>query len=235
MASSELPELQGFLRLENPEIADAPKLEGDYSLWDVARFHLKTIQTLGINRDTPFTIMGMSMGGMIASVLASELRAELPVRTQFRFLVTSGNLPELPAVPPALLKTWFEVKPGSVEGFTRIMAPFFSKGYRERNAQEAAAYYEYRAMGKNRQSPKAFVRQLNAVLAFDGRKTFAEVNPKECRFVGGAEDYIFGPEHDAALRGLCPDASHATLAGLGHMIQLEQPALFAKEAAYGTV
>src|SRR5262245_16244331 len=109
MAARELPETIGVLRGDNPEIGEGPDLDATrpYTLQDVAEEHARRIETLASSsmlvRDEPFWVIGMSMGGMIAALLATTLRARLPRRTRFAFLVTSANTPTLPAVPDALL------------------------------------------------------------------------------------------------------------------------------------
>ncbi len=104
MNNVELPDIPGLLRLQNPEIGDGPSLSGDYSLDQVAEYHLETILSMNLAPGTSFEIMGMSMGAMIAAILGTRYRNRLPPATRFRLLSTSPNLDENPAIIPAYTK-----------------------------------------------------------------------------------------------------------------------------------
>lgn len=223
MASAEMPEIDGFLRLENPGISGRPDLNDGYNLKEVAKLHLESIQSQELCAD--FSVIGMSTGGMIASYLATTYRKFLPERTRFLFAVTSANLPNCVAVSDQLMGEWFKVKGGDTAGFRRIMAPFFSTTFRATHPDIAESYYQARATGKNQQSGSAFVRQLKALRNFDGRETFPKINPSEAWFIGGAKDEILGTSHNRDLKLLLPLAHHEEIVDLGHMINLEQPEL----------
>ncbi|MGZ3771598.1 MAG: hypothetical protein ACXVCP_18835 [Bdellovibrio sp.] len=102
MHNSEIPAIPGLLALQNPEVGDGVNLDSKYSLNDVAEIHLKAIKAIlsdnSTNRDN-FWIIGMSMGGMVNSILASELRSKLPANIKFGFFVTTANLSSNQAVP----------------------------------------------------------------------------------------------------------------------------------------
>lgn len=226
----EMPAVPGLIALQNPEVDDGVALSEQYSLYDVAKHHLATILELSRIGTLPadgFTIAGMSMGGMINSILASKFRRELPPNVRFLFLVTTPNLKTNPAIPDALLASWLKAKPGSVEDFARILGPFFSPGFLSAQPGITASYFRYRANGENGQSPRAFFRQMTALRRFDGSETFPFITSEECLFVGGAEDEILGPSHNLDLRNLAPAAKHVEVKGLGHMINLEMPKFFA--------
>ena len=93
----------------------------------------------------------------------------------------------------------------------------------------AQQYYEYRAFGMNRQSPRSFIRQMTALRNFKGDKYFPLIDPSEASFTGGSNDEILGPLHNMALAKLSPDARHQEIQGLGHMINIELPQAFDKE------
>jgi len=229
MHRSEMPTVPGLIALQNPEVDDAVVLSEQYSLYDVAKHHLSTILDLSRIGTLPpdgFTIIGMSMGGMINSILASKLRRELPPSVRFLFLVTTPNLKTNPAIPDALLASWLKAKPGSVEDFAKILGPFFSPGFLSAKPEITTAYFRYRANGENGQSPRAFFRQMTALRSFDGSETFPFITPEECLFVGGAEDKILGPSHNLDLKRLIPVAKHVEVEDLGHMINLEMPEYF---------
>lgn len=70
------------------------------------------------------------------------------------------------------------------------------------------------------------MRQVAAVLQFDGKKYYSDVDPKECRFVHGHDDRIFNKIHVNGLKKLVPQAEHEVINELGHMVNIEKPELF---------
>ena len=225
MAASELPKIDNVIALENPEIGNGVAMPGTYTLEDVAELHLPAILEHARGAEELF-VVGMSMGAMIAAILASKFRSRLPKKTRFRFLVTSPNSPENPAVTPQLLEDWKAARFGDREVFARLLTPFFSEKFRTFRSDEFMRFVEYRARGENSQRASAFRRQTAALKAFRGAEVFPKVDPNEIEFVGAAEDRIFGPSHTAQLRLMCPGAMHRELKGLGHMVNLEAPHLF---------
>jgi len=227
MAADELPAHHGLLRLDNPEIGAGPELgAGSYDLVDVAAIHAETIECLTKGREDPFWVIGMSMGGMIVSHLATTYRAKLPLDTRFLFIDTTANLPTNPAVPDAVMVEWATAKPGRVDDFRRILSPFFAPNFLVDKPALAETYFRYRALGENKQTTKAFFRQLSALRRFDGQLTFSKADPVSALFIHAANDQILQQSHAEDLKGLCPNVRHLVLPGLGHMANLEQPALF---------
>jgi len=226
MRATELPCIPGLLRLDNPEAGDGVQLQKPYSLYDVAEIHSHTINRLGRQLSTPFQIIGMSMGGMITSILATTLRSQFPKNCHFRFLVTSANTPQTPAVPMSRLEEWRTATPGVVADFERILRPFFSEEYLRQHPEALKEYAKYRATGQNGQSPKAFMRQLSALQSFNGEFHFSNLQHSECTIIGGADDAILGPKHCQIIKQLSPSTPHMSVPGLGHMINIEMPAAF---------
>lgn len=224
MAASEMPTINGLLRLDNPEIGSGPSWPGDsYSLADIAKLHAQRIAALNL---VELTIIGMSMGGMIASILASEFRGAMPAKSNFRILVSSPSLPTNPAITKSMLAGWLQAKPGNVGDFQKILSPFFAPAFRKAHPKVAESYYRYRAFGENAQKPQALFRQIDAISTFDGHIYWPKIDPKELTTIGGAEDKVLGPSHSADLKSLSPGAQHIQIADLGHMANLEMPALF---------
>ncbi|MGZ3782740.1 MAG: alpha/beta fold hydrolase [Pseudobdellovibrionaceae bacterium] len=145
---------------------------------------------------------------------------------KFGFFVTTANLSSNLAVPDSLLNEWSNAKPGCIEDFKTVLSPFFSDTFIQKSETVTNHYYEYRAKGKNQQSPKAFYRQLAALRQFNGERFFSNINPSECTFVGGAKDYILGSKHNLDLKSLSPESTHIEISELGHMINIEKPELF---------
>lgn len=231
MASTELPSIPGLCRSDNPEVGQGMTLEAQYSLQDVAELHVRQVEKLTRHSEEPFLVIGMSMGGMIASLLATEFRSRLPRNTRFLFLVTSSNSAELPAIPEPLLDQWLSIRSRSPEEFERSLSVLFSDSFRQKSPQTVSEYFRYRSRLGNHQRAKSFLRQVTALRAFAGDDAFSKIDPRESYFIGGAADRLLGPLHNARLQQIVPEAFHRELPDIGHMINLEYPEVFqAKEA-----
>ena len=224
MTAGELPSVPGLLILENPEIGNGPLWDCDnYNLVDVARYHASTIANLGCQE---IFVIGMSMGGMIVSIMASLLRSSLPTIANFRVLVSSPNLAGNPALTPKMLADWRSVNLGKDEDYERILTPFFSKSYLALNHSESRRYFKYRSTGANKQSGRGFYRQVSAINNYDGALFWPKIIPEEMHVIGGNDDYVLGPTHSRDIRNLLPEAKHTQLSELGHMVNMERPELF---------
>ncbi len=221
MAASELPSVEGVIALENPEVGKGIALGREYTLEEVAEQHVCTIEREAPRADA-LTLAGMSMGGMIVAIMATRFRARLPARCAFRFFVTTPNTPENPAIPDALIAEWATARRGVVLDFERVLGPFFSPAFVRSNPTAAQAYFAYRANGGNRQSGSSFFRQMNALRGCPAYRYFSQLDPREAKFVGGADDRILGPSHNRELLSLCPGAEHTEIESLGHMVNIER-------------
>lgn len=230
MNASELPDIPGLVRLQQPGFGACTDWEGAYGIEDLAAFHLRTIRSQVALGDE-LLIIGMSMGGMVASVLGSTLRDQLPPKTRFRFLVTSSNQRDLPCITKDMLARWYQARPGNDESFTAILTPFVGAQFRARHPDIMRDYIHYRAHGGNGQSAAAFLKQLAAVIQFDGTDYFAGLNADETEFVHGGADEIMTVGHHSRLRNLQPHAQHVVVPEMGHMVNIEAPHFFQKERA----
>ena len=231
MAGSEIPKKRGFLALDHPGVAGAAPLSGNYTIEEVALSFIKKISLLPRDRSREFSVVGMSYGGMVTSLLGGLFRSKLPAKTTFHYLVTSPNLPENKAIKDPLLHSWMSPEKDRDAYFERVLTPFFSPGFLREKRDEFERYKDYRMKGGNLQSPLEFFRQLGAIEKYDGFRAFKSVDPTESHFVGGSCDRIFGPSHSQNLKDLCPEGSHVEVLGLGHMINIEAPELFPRGAS----
>lgn len=231
MQAKELPDIPGLLKLDNPGLGEGVKFGRFYSIEEAALCHLQTLKKLSDSLETPFTLIGMSMGGMILSVLASRYREQLPRDCRFRFLVTSPNLRELPALPWSYIGRWARALPITPKSIERLVAPYFGESYRKGNETFLQEYYRQLAYERTQSIP-SLVCQIHALRRFRGLEYFSKINPTECVFVGGRADVVLGPSHSQQLRELVPAATHHELPGIGHMIHLEAPHVFHKELLF---
>jgi pimeloyl-ACP methyl ester carboxylesterase len=224
MAASEVIVPAGACVLENPEVGAGITLGREYDLREVAALHAETIARRG---GDDLVVAGISMGGMLLSIIATEHRSQLPARCRFVFFATTPNLPEHPALPPGVVESWRRARPGDPASFAPVLEPFFGRAFLRANPDRFRAFCEARAHGHNRQSPAAFYRQTGALARCPAHAYFARLDGAECGFVGGGDDRVLGPAHNAALRTLVLGASHEELPTLGHMVHMERPDLIA--------
>ncbi len=231
MNCNELPIVPGMLRLQNPEVGNGETFSSAYTLEEVALLHARKIAELKIDAAQKFHVIGMSMGGMsmggmIVSILATKYRQFFPLNSRFQIFVSSPNFADSEALPNALIQDWLNVRRGNVVDFRRTLKPSFSKSFLNSHSNEFEAYVQYRIRGENGQTPRGFMRQVAAIQAFGGEKYYPELNPKECRFVNGLDDDIFGAAHRAAQKRLAPEVRFLEIKNMGHMVHLERPDLF---------
>ena len=126
MSSVEFSKQTDCIVLENFEIGTNSKNgKPAYTLEDLAQVHLEEIlkqtKKYGANK---LRIMGMSMGGMILSCIASTHADKLPKDTEFYFLVTTPNNAQAEAIPDIVVQKWMSVNPENEESLKNILRPF---------------------------------------------------------------------------------------------------------------
>lgn len=228
MKASDLPPIPGLLRLDNPERGEGHVFGRFYSMEEAAERHAERLESLKDQLETPFTLMGMSMGGMLVSILATRFRHKLPARCQFRFIVTSPNAGDLPALPFLTMLKWSKMLRRTPQSFREVVTPFFGAPFREKNKDFLEKYYETLAHTRD-QELWPLIRQIHALRTFRGMKYFSQINPEEAVFIGGDADEVLGPRHTKKLKELLPKAVHHELKGIGHMIHLEARHVFERE------
>lgn len=210
--------------LDNPEVGDGITLDRDYDLDEVAEIHAGALAAIDL-ADRPTTLCGISMGAMVLAIIATRHRHRLPRRSRFVFFVTTPNLPSNPAITPSLVDSWRQARPGDVRSFSQTLSSMFGATFLAHEPAKADAYFEFRATGGNRQSGRAFFRQVDAIRRAELGGAFAALDGSECEFIGGADDRLLGPSHSRDLQHLCPTATHREVHGMGHMIHYERPDL----------
>jgi pimeloyl-ACP methyl ester carboxylesterase len=138
-------------------------------------------------------------------------------------VATSANTRELPAISDQELANYYLCKPGSTTDFRRLLEPAFSPDFKERYPERVTDYINYRATGKNCQTPAAFVRQVNALRNYSGTQYFSKVDPKETLFIRGSDDLLLDSAHGTILKQIVNEANHVEIKNLGHMVNIERP------------
>lgn len=228
MSASELRMPIGFVGLENPEVRGTESIGETYQIEEIAKFHIERLKRLELDPNKPLYLVGMSMGGMILSVMASIYRDSLPKNTKFLFLVTSPNLPSNPAIPQSLLEQWLEARPNEPATFEPILRPMFSTQFNREQNDRVIEYIRYRSYGENGLNSSGLFKQIKAIQSFDGQRYFSQIDQQNSTFIGGGDDKILGPSHTTNLKALAPEARFIDLSNVGHMINIERPDMVEK-------
>ena len=193
------------------------KIEEDsipYTLYDMTEDVHQLLNALEIEK---CYVIGMSMGGMIAQILA----AEYPERVEkLGLLATSNNKPFLPppkldalralTKPVADLKDPKEVIENNLQLQRVIASPDFF--------DERRALKKTKILYKRRFYPKGVNRQLLAVLATGSLVETDSKIKQPTLIVHGSKDRLLPPAHGHSLAKTIPHATFKLIPGLGHDI-----------------
>ncbi len=222
MNISEVDLGDSILGIQNPGFGDycPPLFHESYTLEDVADAHLETILE-NYDSSSPLILNGMSLGGMIVAIIAAKHAERLPKRIFLNFFVTGANSPTLPLFSSAEIESWNKVK--DIESFEKILEPFCSMNFINRNTEAFKDYVKYRSRKGNGQRSKDYHLQVEALLKFNGDQYFPNIWPHNCTFIFGGKDRIINHTQIEYLKQLLPNARFQVLSHIGHMINLEEP------------
>lgn len=198
---------RGMLGLE---INEAP-----YRLRDMADdvAHLIEALELTSTEHGPPAVIGISMGGMIAQLLA--LRHPEKVGALTLLSTTSGSRqhrPQLKAVK-ALVARASKTREESVRASVECMRVIGSPGY----VYDAASQAHRSGLAFDRcHCPEGFGRQLAAICASGDRVTALQTLQHETLVLHGQEDPLIPVSAGRELAKLIPNAKLVDLAGWGH-------------------
>lgn len=208
-----------ILYFDNINVGDGPRLEGanQLAILDQAHHQWKKVnETVG--SETSISIYGISMGGMIASTMATLFPDRV---SKLVLAATSANLTDNPSVPDDLFYKWTKAKhEDDIRASTRIA---FGATTLESNYQTYEDYFQYRIQGKNKQKAKEFVQQLISIRSFEGSSVYSRLSELSVHttVLNGAEDTLFDVTHKQDLQFLLPNAAFVELDYTGHMLHLE--------------
>ena len=170
----------------------------------------------------PATLVGHSMGGMIAQACA----ARYPDEVDRLVLVATGARSSARNVD--LFASWASLFPVIDRGlwfrnlFHWVFTPRF---FADRKAVDAlvqlASGYPYQ------QTAEALANQVRAIAAFDGTAALAGLRARTL-VIAGSEDLLFPLAASAAFARSIPHATFAPVDGAAHSIPMEQPQAFAE-------
>jgi 3-oxoadipate enol-lactonase len=166
------------------------------------------------------TVLGLSMGGMIAQELA--LRSPLRVRG----LVLAGTRPPSPSFrPPSMAVAYQLIRP---PGRNETLAEYFRALWSAAAAPGFAAAHpeaieELTQQTLERPTSRAMlVHQLRAMSGWGHADRLAGIGAPTV-VVHGEEDAFSPPANGRALARLIPGARHVALSGVGHLLAHEAP------------
>ena len=172
----------------------------------------------------PATVVGMSMGGMIAQ----ELAIRHPDLVD-RLVLVSTRPPapaHIPASPDVLERELAQLLDAPPRGaplaayFRSVWEPQSAPGFADRNP---ALFEELAGQILERVAPRAAViNQLRAIAAWSGAGRLERI-VAETTVVHGVSDELIPVGNGMRLARLITGARYVELAGVGHLVPLEAP------------
>ncbi|OXT02144.1 alpha/beta hydrolase [Notoacmeibacter marinus] len=198
------PDLPGF-----GAAADRP---GEATISGMARAITKLLDELGI--DT-FTLLGHSMGGMIAQ----EIAATRPKAVRKLILYGTGPVGLMPdRFEPIAVSRQRVQRDGVAKTIARIGATWFKDGERARG------YGRLVEIGE-RANPQAALAALDAMAAWDGRQALGALSMPTLVIWGDSDRSYRWPQIETLWRGI-PNVDLSVVPCASHALHLEKPDLF---------
>jgi pimeloyl-ACP methyl ester carboxylesterase len=207
------------VRVDNRGVGASPRASGGYELGDLARDAMAVLDAVGAQKAH---VVGISMGGMIAQLMALEHASRVD-----RLVLMSTNFggPTLePPHPDAMAlfdpTTFLERGKDPVEMFRHTLSVISAPGFVDRDSRAVANLLEN--VRKQPTHPGAFMAQLQAVLMSDRSELVRQIRQRTL-VIHGDEDRLIPPSNGRALAERIPGARFALLEGCGHMPMWEKP------------
>jgi len=195
----------------------SPKPEGPYTIAGMAEDIAATIGDQG-----PFHVVGHSLGGYLAMILAME-HPDL-VRSLLLIGTTSGGPGHTP-LPEATREAWMREAGKSPFEYARAtMHLSFSPGWADRHPDEYGRWLQERLEFPT--PPEAWAAQYEAGTAYLAKGIEVERLKIRTLIVHGREDRILPIENGIELSGRISTSRLIQIEGLGHLVQMERPDIF---------
>ena len=185
-----------------------------YDLFDMAEDVNQLMNALQIEQ---CHVLGMSMGGMIAQILASDYAHRVQ---SIGLLATSNNRPFLPPPSISALRTFLKPDPDKsderqvIDSNLELMRAIGSTAYMDEHRLRRQA----KRLVRRRFYPKGVNRQLMAVLATGSLHEVDTRITQPTLIVHGDADRLLPPAHAKSLAKSIPHATLDIIPRLGHDI-----------------
>ena len=209
------------IRIDNRGTGYSRTAPAPFSIADLADDSAAVLDYLGVESAT---VLGLSMGGMIAQELAVRhpsvverlvLCATRPP-SPAQFSPAHSMLTALLAVPP--------VGPGQRQQVLSMLAPLFGPGFAESNP---ALLLEMLEQARARPTPRhGILHQMRAIAGWHGSHRIAAITAPTT-VVHGDADPLIPVGNGMRLAQLIPGARYMELKGLGHILPAEAPHVLA--------
>jgi len=215
-----LAERYRVVRFDNRGVGQSPKVPGGYSLSDLAKDATAVLDAVGAEQAH---VVGISMGGMIAQLVALEhaSRVDRLVLLATHFGGHEVEPPHTDAMrlfdPAAFLERGKD--PASMMRYT--LSVITAPGFAERAPQVVDEMIEYVRLAPTH--PAAFMAQLQAIIGSDRSSRVSGIQ-KPTLVVHGLEDKLIPPGNGRALASRIPGSELVLLEGVGHLPPIESPA-----------
>ncbi len=188
------------------------KVEAPYTLSDMAADTIGLMDGLNIDRAH---LCGMSMGGMIGQVMALEY----PQRVKSLIsMMSTTNEKDLPSATQAAQEAMMGAPPDNREDFQTYLGGQIGRAfaggsdlYDEEMQREIAGQSFDRGL-----YPAAFVRQMAAIIATEGRRERLKSLKVPTLVIHGECDPVVRPEHGKDTADAIPGSRLMMMPGLGH-------------------
>lgn len=205
------------VRIDNRGTGFSRTAPAPYTMADLADDAAQVLQAVGAERAT---ILGLSMGGMVAQELAFR-HPEMVER-----LVLVASRPPSPAHLPVDAATMLPLMAGPdrntspEEHWRGVWGRFCAPGFADR---EPALLDELMVQFASRMTPKAAVsNQMRAISGWYGADRLASISAPTV-VVHGKLDEISPVGNSMRLARMIPGARYVELPGVGHVVPLEAP------------
>ncbi len=191
-----------------------PNVGSPYTLYDMAEDVSQMIDQLGLTR---VHVLGASMGGMIAQILAAQYPEKVD---KLGLLFTSNNQPLLPPPFPKQLMSLIgrpasNDEDGIVKHSIKLFQTIGSPGF----VNQIDAMQTARRLYQRSYYPAGVLQQFLAILCTGSLLPLNKKTQKQTLVMHGACDRLLPPSHGKAVAKAIPNAQFELIAGMGHDIQ----------------
>jgi len=203
------------ISIDNRGTGESPRLEGPFTLAELAADAIGKLDELGIEKAH---VMGISMGGMVAQELVTSHPER--VRTLVLGCTYAGGEGQSLSGPEVMQIIAEGMQSGDRETAMRAM---WSVNVSEPFAADPANWDAFFEVATQRPvAVEVIMAQMQAIMGFDASARLADVTAPTLVIHGTADRMLPASNGEAIARAI-PGARYAPLEGIGHMFWVEEP------------